>query len=855
MRRIKTATALLLAVVLAFSTPMTTIAQTLNGAKESSEASYVTEDELVGSKDETKGEVTYNDPSVTHNDPGSENSLSEYFDGNTFNIQFVDTLPSFIPPKGVRWSGTRNSSIDNLDPTTIRRADGYRLQANQRELSYFTFDKWEVSFTGVDDEEHSFSFDDQADITSLFQYVSSGQSLVFYGTWKPIELKINYHIPSGKNNTKNKSTITIMDSVKYNETESYSLILADPVDGGAFHGWYSDAGYTNLVSEGVDGIAAIKCLNVLYPDSSSIPEAGIDLYAKMTNNTYNIKFVANGGSGSMSPIKGVNFSDKVKLPAATFTRKGMNVKSWNTKADGSGTSYANKATVKGLTSKDGATVTLYAQWEYTKYKIVYQNMSGATNNASNPSTYTIKSSKITFKAPTKKGYVFAGWYTTSKYKTQIKTIPAGSTGNINVFAKWTPIKYNLAFNANGGKGTMSKKTSISYGSTITLPKNKFTRDGYLFTGWNIKKDGSSNLAYTDAQKVKNVTATNGKTVTLYAQWKSIRYNIKFDGNGATSGSMASLRSCEYGKAYKLSQNKFKRNGYKFVGWNTKKDGSGTAYKDLASVKNLAKKHGSTVVLYARWVKKSIHNYTDAEMFEYFINNGKMTTQGSAGLLGNLKAESDLRANNLQNTFNETLKMTDEEYTDAVDSGTYTNFVNDQAGYGLAQWTSPGRKQALLNYARSKEVSISDYDMQLEFLLYELTNGYTSVYKVLTSTNSVKKASDKVLTGFEKPKDQSATAKAKRAAIGTDYFKRFRPNEKPEPSSPTMTEEDCPFQVKSTTVLNVREGAGTDKKVVGTMQTGATTTIIHVSAGTGSAKGWGQRQEGGWIALDYVTKID
>lgn len=58
--------------------------------------------------------------------------------------------------------------------------------------------------------------------------------------------------------------------------------------------------------------------------------------------------------------------------------------------------------------------------------------------------------------------------------------------------------------------------------------------------------------------------------------------------------------------------------------------------------------------------------------------------GVAGLMGNLYAESGLRSNNLQNSFEKKLNMSDEAYTRAVDNGTYTNFINDSAGYGLAQ---------------------------------------------------------------------------------------------------------------------------------------------------------------------------
>ena len=60
-------------------------------------------------------------------------------------------------------------------------------------------------------------------------------------------------------------------------------------------------------------------------------------------------------------------------------------------------------------------------------------------------------------------------------------------------------------------------------------------------------------------------------------------------------------------------------------------------------------------------------------------------------------------------------MGDEEYTKAVDAGSYGNFVNDSAGYGLAQWTFYTRKQALFAYAKDAEESIGNLAMQLAFL--------------------------------------------------------------------------------------------------------------------------------------------
>lgn len=142
--------------------------------------------------------------------------------------------------------------------------------------------------------------------------------------------------------------------------------------------------------------------------------------------------------------------------------------------------------------------------------------------------------------------------------------------------------------------------------------------------------------------------------------------------------------------------------------------------------------------------------------------------GVCGLLGNLQAESRLNPKNLQDSFNEKFDMTDDQYTNAVDSGAYNNFVNDSAGYGLAQWTFYNRKQNLLNFAKSRNCSIGDENMQLDFLINEIKS-YTKVWKVLVNAKSVKEASDAVLTGFEKPKNQSEAVKKQRANNGEELY--------------------------------------------------------------------------------------
>lgn len=155
----------------------------------------------------------------------------------------------------------------------------------------------------------------------------------------------------------------------------------------------------------------------------------------------------------------------------------------------------------------------------------------------------------------------------------------------------------------------------------------------------------------------------------------------------------------------------------------------------------------------------------------YLKAAGLNDYGVAGLMGNLYAESGLQPKNLQNTYEKKLGYTNEAYTAAADNGTYTVFSKDGAGYGLAQWTYSTRKAGLLSYAKSKGKSIGDLEMQLDYLMKELA-GYSAVLKVLKTGTSVQTASDEVLTKFERPADQSAAVKTKRAGYGQEYYTKY-----------------------------------------------------------------------------------
>lgn len=239
------------------------------------------------------------------------------------------------------------------------------------------------------------------------------------------------------------------------------------------------------------------------------------------------------------------------------------------------------------------------------------------------------------------------------------------------------------------------------------------------------------------------------------------------------------------------------------------------------------------------------------IWNYFKLKG-LTDAGVAGLLGNLKAESNLRSNNMQNSYEAKLGLTDVTYTAymqyEIDEGRLASFYSDKVGYGLAQWTFWSRKKELAEYSVRMNHTIDSMHMQVSFLFNELSTKYKSVLNVLKTSTDVKQCSNCVLMEFEKPANQDVYVQQKRYSNSMMYY-----NEYAEKYEVKNKIKNVPFLAKvEIKTLNVRGGAGTNYDKLGLMPVG-TFTIVEVKQGQGSKLGWGKLKSGiGWISLDYVT---
>ncbi|GAB1483125.1 hypothetical protein MASR2M78_19410 [Treponema sp.] len=299
-------------------------------------------------------------------------------------------------------------------------------------------------------------------------------------------------------------------------------------------------------------------------------EAGsVNELAILLETLYSLSYDANGAEGGMVPPPSfATEGTKLIIPSNTgsLTRAGFAFSGWNSSADLLGTSYA----VSQVLSMPSANLLLYASWQAASYAITY-HLNGGTNVPANPTSYTAASAAIALADPTWGANLFQGWFTDAALTSPISLIPSGSTGNLDLYAKWNVLSFNVNFNKDGGSGFMAAQ-SIPNGATVSLSTNTYTKLGYTFEGWAYTSGGA--MAIPDAGSY----TMGGADITLYAVWTPISYTVIFDPNTGT-GSMAP-QNFNFDSSMPLTPYSFSRVGYSFEGWGLNPAGP-VVYADMA----------------------------------------------------------------------------------------------------------------------------------------------------------------------------------------------------------------------------------------------------------------------------------
>ena len=318
---------------------------------------------------------------------------------------------------------------------------------------------------------------------------------------------------------------------------------------------------------------------------------------------YTLAFNSNGGEGVM-PDQTKNYGEALPLNPNEYTKTGYTFSGW--KELKSGAVYPDKATLtEDFTVIDGEVVKLYAQWRANSYNIKFDGNSADGGDTAAQSMIYDTAANLTANGYTKTGYTFIGWNSQADGKgtsyiagQNVINLTATEGETVILYAQWRANNYTIKFEGNTADDGSTSDQSMTYDTAANLTLNGYTKTGYTFTGWNTQPDGGG-TAYTDGQNVTNLTAIEGETFTLYAQWRANSYTVKFDGNSADGGS-TSDQSMTYDTAVDLRLNGYTKTGYTFTGWNTQQDSGGTAYANGQEVVNMTPDDGGVVTLYAQW---------------------------------------------------------------------------------------------------------------------------------------------------------------------------------------------------------------------------------------------------------------
>lgn len=365
-----------------------------------------------------------------------------------------------------------------------------------------------------------------------------------------------------------------------------------------------------------------------------------------------IRYDPNGGDGNSFNKVGNPGTTTTAAEAGVFLRKGYTFAGWNTRADGTGVAYQAGANV--TYPVEGQTLVLYARWEANAYKTEFRDWmgrtitSGMTKYGAAP-TVPALADKTWLADPDMNFDNVDGWrddwwlgsptfhkdgLTVNSRDTRANGMTVDANATIHVEAEadyskantepahpYSGIGFNVAndYRRFYGWGACLKGDADCHVNSYFYPGNSASdniepwvqiqntkdygvatvshmqltqvdpathngvaRDGYVFTGWD-----------------KDVTRPIEGDTVYTAQYRPAVYKIRFDGNGATSGAMTD-QSFTYDQSQALNAVAFKRSGYRFIGWNTRRDGKGKAFTDRQTVSDLLAHEGAVGTLYAQW---------------------------------------------------------------------------------------------------------------------------------------------------------------------------------------------------------------------------------------------------------------
>lgn len=370
-------------------------------------------------------------------------------------------------------------------------------------------------------------------------------------------LSYNVNTPAGSNAPGTPASRTVPYNTAASDTSGWTTGDTGKIPGYRFDGWYTAPNGGNKY------------------DFNTPLTNNVTVYAHWIGNGYTVRFTGNGATGGNTPDQAFQYNIGQNLRRNGFTRDGYTFTGWK-RADNQ-QAYGDGQWVTNLTTQPDGIVTMVAQWSANEAHIRYNpnppaGKTAGGNGTPNWDGHTGDTPAIGGNGWTIDGYTFAGW-TTNADGGGTKYAPGASwtaNGTLTLYAQWTPGEAGLTYDGNGATGGKTDPQNGVTDQKVNVRQNGFTRDGYTFVRWDTQAD-CRGKAVNPGDKW-----TLQGSSTLYACWTGNMQLLTYHGNGATGGNTAS-QSGKTGDELTTNANGFTRDGYTFVEWNTKADGTGGHY--------------------------------------------------------------------------------------------------------------------------------------------------------------------------------------------------------------------------------------------------------------------------------------
>ena len=390
------------------------------------------------------------------------------------------------------------------------------------------------------------------------EIVMPARAKTVYALWA-IDPTLSYNVntPAGSNAPGTPASQTVPYNTAAADKSGWAAGDTGKIPGYRFDGWYTAPNGGNKY------------------DFNTPLTNNVTVYAHWIGNGYTVRFTGNGATGGGTPDQAFQYNIGQNLHRNGFTRDGYTFTGWK-RADNQ-QAYGDGQWVNNLTTQPNGIVTMVAQWSANEAHIRYNpnppaGKTAGGNGTPNWDGHTGDTPAIGGNGWTIDGYTFAGW-TTSPDGGGTKYAPGASwtaNGTLTLYAQWTPGEAGLTYDGNGATGGKTDPQNGVTDQKVNVRQNGFTRDGYTFVRWDTQAD-CRGKAVNPGDKW-----TLQGSSTLYACWAGNVQTLTYHGNGATDGNTAA-QSGKTGDELTTNANGFTRDGYTFVEWNTKADGTGGHY--------------------------------------------------------------------------------------------------------------------------------------------------------------------------------------------------------------------------------------------------------------------------------------